>query len=77
MRPPDDAVPFRDADMLRQYKVLLRRNEQTVNRIVRVLPPVDTGGHAEVLYLDGDMLPASAFVVDSKDSPPPLIFDGW
>lgn len=71
-RPAVPAPSALDADCAS----LIRKAGGTCKRVVRVLPPRDSGGEAEVLYLDADGTPATAYIQDSAGSPT-LLAVGW
>jgi hypothetical protein len=63
-------------ELERAYTTLIRAAGTTCQRIVQILPPVDSGGEAEVLFLgDGDS-PLTAYISDHKGALP-LIASGW
>lgn len=71
------AVPKPASELEQAYTSLIRQaGPGGCTRVVRILPPCDSDGEAEVLYLDGDGAPMTAYITDDKDAAP-LIAVGW
>lgn len=71
--------PFRDkpGDLAPLYAGMIRQAGASVDRVVRVLPPLDTGGETEVLFLTSDKVPLTAHIADAQGAGGVLISSGW
>jgi hypothetical protein len=64
------------SELEREYAVLIRQTGTGCQRVVLIMPPRDTDGEAEVLYLDSEKQPMTAYITD-REGAPPLICSGW
>lgn len=73
-----DAVPYDAGDPRSVYLERLREARVSVKEVHRVFPPADTNGEVEVLYLDKDGRPCTAYFVDDEtQDADPVICTGW
>jgi hypothetical protein len=74
---PRPAVPRPPASELEQaYVGLIRAAGTGCTRVVLIMPPRDSDGEAEVLYLDAEGQPMTAYITD-REGATPLICSGW